>query len=259
MGDEKMKRLFLVVLALIILLVALAFYNNSSPQLIISSLDKRGKIGTGNLVYEVSLFGVVPAARAILKAELPLDYKGQNAYYLNITTDSLKCWSKLFSAEAVLESYVDRQTHNPIFFRQKAMLSNGKNMNKEILYDQKNGIMTISESQRSILPDTQDPLSLMFNIRHMDFDNIKEVEMNINTNQKNYVFKGKAQPRDMRIGNKVYKTVLLDGVIKRRDKNNPYHQTKLSIVLLRDKENIPVLIKVFSSGMLINVKLTDIE
>jgi len=52
--------------------------------------------------------------------------------------------------------------------------------------------------------------------------------------------------------------VLLKGDISRRDKN-PYHQTKISMVLVKDKENTPILINVFASGMLINVKLTSIK
>ncbi|MDP2937936.1 MAG: hypothetical protein Q8N72_01635, partial [Candidatus Omnitrophota bacterium] len=105
---------------------------------------------------------------------------------------------------------------------------------------------------------TQDPLSLLFNIMHMDFDRVEGLEMNINTNQKNYLVKGIKQSRDISIDKKAYKLVFLDGDIKRREKS-PYHQSKINIVFCRDKENIPILIKVFASGVFLNAKLIDIR
>lgn len=253
-----MKKISLAVLAVIILLSAFIFYNNNSPRLIISSLSRKSNIKSGELVYRVNLFGAIPAGDAILKVERLEEYNGQKVYHLSATANSLRCWAKVFAADAVLDSYIDTQTYNPILFKQKAIFSNGKNINKEVLYDQKSGIMTTNKEKRSILPNTQDPLSLIFNIKHMDLDKIKEFETNINTNQKNYLFKGTAQSKDISINNKIYKIVFLQANISRRDKN-PYHKSSISMVLLRERDNIPILINVFASGMLINAKLIDIE
>ena len=82
--------------------------------------------------------------------------------------------------------------------------------------------------------------------------------MNINTNQKNYLVKGIRRYRDISINKKTYKLVFLDVDIKRREKS-PYHQSKISIVFCRDKENIPIIIKVFASGAFLNAKLIDIR
>ena len=253
-----MKKISLTVLAIIILLSAFIFYNNNSPKLIISSLSRKSNIKSGELVYRVNLFGVIPAADAILKGERLEEHNGQKAYHLSATANSLRCWAKMFAADAVLDSYIDTHTYNPMLFRQKTTLSNGKNINKEVLYDQKSGIMTVDDVKRSILPNTQDPLSLVFNIRHMDFDKIKEFETNINTNQKNYIFKATTQTKNISVNKKTYKTIFLKAIIRRRDKSL-YHQSQISIVLLKDKENIPVLIRVFSSGILINARLVDIQ
>jgi hypothetical protein len=92
----------------------------------------------------------------------------------------------------------------------------------------------------------------------MDFDKVKEFEISLNTNQKNYVLKGAAQPQEICIDNKKYKIFILKSDIRRRDKN-PYHQTKLTMTLCKEKENIPILIKVFASGALINARLVEIK
>ncbi len=69
---------------------------------------------------------------------------------------------------------------------------------------------------------------------------------------------GKTNQQDITINKKTYRIVLVKAEIKRRDKN-PYHKSNISMVLLREKENIPILIKVFASGILINAKLIDIR
>lgn len=44
--------------------------------------------------------------------------------------------------------------------------------------------MAIAGVKRQMLPNTQGPLSVISNIRRIDFDKDKELEMNININQK---------------------------------------------------------------------------
>ena len=116
--------------------------------------------------------------------------------------------------------------------------------------------MSIGGTERSIMADTQDPLSAMLRIKEIDFQKQPEFEININTNQKNYLLRGRAIPKELIIDGKKYKLFFLNAEIKRRDKN-PYHKTNISIVMLKEKENIPILIKVFASGILINAKLVD--
>lgn len=254
-----MKKILLILIGLIILLSIFVFYNNTSPKIAISYLLKKGKIQSGDFLYRISLYGIIPGGNAILAAEDIEEYAGKKVYHLNLNANPLRVYSGLFRGYAVLDCYVDIQTRNPILFKQKMVISEKEVRNKEVLYDQKNGIMTREGVKRQILPNTQDPLSLMFNLRHMDLDNIKELEMNINTNQKNYVFKGTIKHKDILIGKKVYKTAILEAKISRRDKN-PYHQTNITVILLKNNEdNIPVLINVFASGFFINAKLIKIK
>lgn len=253
-----MKKILVIIIAIIISSSIFLFYYNNSPKVIISSLVRRSNAGAKELIYRVNLFGILPVADAVLKVGEMQEYNGQQVYHLSATANSLKWCAKMFNAYATLDSYIDINTNDPILFRQKTVIANEKAINKEVYYDQKNGIMTLNNIRRQIPPHTQDPLSLLVNTMRMDFDKVEEIEMNINTNQKNYLVKGIKQSRDISINKKAYKLVFLDADIKRREKS-PYHQSKISIVFCRDKENIPILIKVFASGAFLNAKLIDIK
>lgn len=255
-----MRKILLIIITAIISSSIFLFYYNNSPKIIVSSLARKSNAEAKELIYRVNFFGILPVADAILKVDEIQDYNGQQVYHLSATANSLRWYTKMYNAHAILDSYVDINTHDPILFRQKAVITNEKviNINKEVYYDQKNGIMTLNNIRRQIPPHTQDPLSLLFNTMHMDFDKVEEIEMDINTNQRNYLVKGIKQSRDISIDKKTYKLVFLDADIKRREKN-PYHQSKISIVFCRDRENIPILIRVFASGAFLSAKLIDIR
>lgn len=254
-----MKKILLTIFVLIVILSIFAYYNNNNPELIIYRLFEKGDIKPGEFIYRVNLFGIIPVARAIFKIEEIEKYEGQEVYHLNASASPLKLYANLFKGYTVLDSHIDKGTFNPILFKQKTVIPDRGVMDKEVFYDQQNGVMTLAGVKRSILPNTQDPLSLIFNLRHMNFDNTKELEMNINTNQKNYIFQGTVNQKDILINKKAHKIVVIEAEIKRRDKN-PYHRSTITIVLLKnEKDNIPVLIKAFASGFLINAKLIDIR
>ena len=251
------KVLVLTIIAIIASSIFLFYYNNN-PEIIASSLARKTNTQVKELIYRVNVLGILPVANAVLKIGQIQDYNGQQVYHLSLTAAPLKWCAKMFNSSATLDSYVDINTLDPILFSQKAVIFGEKAIGKEVYYDQKNGIMTLNNVRRQILPHTQDPLSLLVNAMRMEFDKVEGLEMNINTNQKNYVFKGAIQSRGISIGKKTYKLVFLDADIKRRE-NSPYHQSKISIVFCRGKENIPILIKIFSSGAFLNAKLIDIR
>ncbi len=253
-----MKKILLIIIAAIILTSIFLFYYNNSPKIIVSSLAGKINVQAKELIYRVNLFGILPLADVALKVDEIQDYNGRQVYHLSATANSLRWYRKIYKANAILDSYVDINTHDPILFRQKAVIASGKAINKEVYYDQENGIMTLNNIRRRIPPHTQDPLSLLVNAMRMDFDKVKGLEMNINTNQKNYTAKGIRKFTDISIDKKVYKLVFLQLDIKRREKS-PYHQSMVSIVFCRGKENTPILIKIFASGAFLNARLIDIR
>lgn len=251
-----MKKL-LIIFLIIILTLVFANYNNN-PQVIVSRLFDKKDIQPNELKYKFYLLGVLPVGEAIFIPEKIEEYKGQKVYHLRATGETLKLYSALFKGSVIFDSYIDMLQLNPIVFKQKILVTNKPTINKEILYEQEKGIMHIGDEIRNILPNTQDPLSAIFNIGRMDFGKIKKIEMNFNTNQKNYILEGTALPKNISIGRKIYKTYILQAEISRRDKN-PYHKSKITIALLKQDTNIPILIKVFSSGFLINARLIEIK
>lgn len=242
----------------LIVISAIIAHNNSNPKIVISGLMKKGQIRPGDLKYRINLFGVIPIGEATFSLEEIADYQGQKVYHLNAAAYPLKYYSNFFKGYAILDSYVDMRSLSPVLFRQKVEAPGKENPYKEVFYDQKKGNMTLGSVVRNIYPNTQDPLSAVFNLRRMDFDKTKTIEMNINTNQKNYILTGDSKQKVLSISDKTYKITFVNSQIKRRDKDS-YHKSKVTIVLLKDKENIPVLIKVFASGILINARLISVN
>lgn len=252
-----MKKILLALLIIILFLAFVAHYNNN-PRIIISNLLKKGIINSDELKYKIYLFGVLPVAEASFIFGKIEEYGASKVYHLNASAQTLNYIHNIFKGSAILDSYVDTREFNPVFFKQQ-LTKGDKKINREVFYDQKNGVMSIDNVRRQIFADTQDPLSAIFYLKkRIDFSKTKEIEMSINSNQKNYILKGIANPKDIAINKEAHKAVFLKAEISRRDKN-PYHKSKVDMVLLNKGQNIPVLIKVFAGGILINAKLTDIK
>lgn len=254
-----MKRVVLLFTFIGLIILLLFFANSGDPRSILIGLAKKGALHPGELRYRIYLLGVLPVGEAVLKKEKTEEYEGRRIYHLSAEAKSLGFFSKLFSGAAVIDSYVDPQKLNPVLFKQKITVAGRQDINKEVIYDQENNTLLLNGVRRQIMPDTQDPLSAVLNLKQTDFNRLKEFEMNINTNQKNYILEGAvAKESTLSINQKDYKTVLVKACIQRRDKN-PYHKSNITMVFLKEKENIPILIKVFASGFLINAKLVNIE
>ncbi len=252
-----MKKVWIALLAILLFCLFLNWYN-SDPKIIISHLQPKIDAARGELRYRFYLFSVLPLGEAVLSPAMPEDFKGQAMYHLEATARPLKIYSKFFNGYAIFDSYVDVKTLSPVLFKQKLISPGKEEANKEVTYDQKQGIMYLKGVMRQILPNTQDPISLILNLRRMDFNQVESIDMNINTNQKNYMFRGFVHAKEIFIKDKGYKIAYLKAEVRRRDKN-PYHKSDVQIVLLTGKENIPILIRVFASGILINAKLVDIR
>ena len=252
-----MKKIFLV---LVIIAVACIFiaHKNSNPKGILSDLIRKGIPATaGDLSYRIYLFGVFPVGKAVLKQAKIEEYDGQKVYHLAAAAQTSKVFSWLFSGSAVLDSYVDMKEFDPLLFKQKILISGKPEVTQDVIYDQNNHMTIINGVKRQIFPNTQDPLSTVFNIRRMDLDKTKEFEMSISTKHRNYILRSSVSRQSLSIDNKPYNIIFTKANIKRRGKS-PYHQSNITMTLLKAKENIPILIKVFSGGFFLIARLTNI-
>lgn len=254
-----MKKL-LVIIFLVLFSLSLITWVKSKPGSIISTLTRSGGIKTGELRYRVYILWVLPVGEAVFEPEKAESYQGKKVYHLKAVAQSLSMLSGFFKASAVIESYVEISNFNPLLFKQIISIAGKPTIEKEVSYDQVNNTMTLAGVKREVLPDTQDPISATYNIRHMDFAKTKSVEMNINTNQKNYILEGSAKEEEIEVGGKKYGLVFTKAQIRRRDKNNPYHRSQINMILLKvGNENIPILIKVFASGFPVTARLVEIK
>ena len=250
-----MKKI-LVIIVLVLAAIAIISASRNNPGAILSRIGADNLRGDSKeLVYKVYLFGAVPAGEAVI-ADKGLDkFEGKNVYRLSASAKGSNLISKIYPFEAALDSYLDPGTFLPLTFKQ-VLRTKDKETVKEVSYDQKSGIMRIADVKRTIFPETYEPLSALYKLRGMDLNSVPVFDLNINTNQKNYAFTGTINKEELRLKNETVNIFRLKGKIFRRDKN-PYHQSHLEIVFLDNPRKTPLSIKVFASGALLTVRLTD--
>ncbi|MDD5431408.1 MAG: DUF3108 domain-containing protein [Candidatus Omnitrophica bacterium] len=254
-----MNKIVILIIVLVVLFSAIFWHNNRPEPIVLNIIDQIDKPAFDEAVYRINFFGVLPAGNATFSNSRIEELNNQKVIHLSAKAENLNIFAKFFKVTALLDSYIDPVSLNPQYFKETLSLSGKKESTKEVFYNQKGNIVTIRGVERSMLPNTQDPLSAILNLRRMDFNKLKDFDLSLNTNQKNYAIKGKVSVLEKTINNKKYTFYVLNGNIFRRDKNNPYHRSSITMVLLKEKENLPVLIKVFASGLFINARLTDLK
>lgn len=251
------KYISLILLVFLLTIFVVNAYNSNTG--VILKRVFRGREGSPKiLTYRIYIFGLFPAGKAVFYDKEPLKLDEKDVYHLKAEASSLDLIAPFFKAQVSLDSFIDPLTYSPVLFKQNTLISGKPTQEKEVFYDQKEKTMTLSGVKREIMPDTQDPLSLMFNLKKMNFEKNQIMEFGINTNQKNYIFKGSAEAKDLTAGNIKYRLYFGKAEIKRRDKNNPYHRSQVTMWLVKmGDENVPILIKIFASGFLVQVRLVD--
>jgi len=260
MFKKAIKILFLI---FVVAAVGFAFWqiSQNNPRSILKSLDKQELSGNSKkFVFSVKLFGIIPAGEAVLSEGAVDKINGRQVYCINAEAYPSAFISRFYKVKASVASFMDKESRLPVLFKQNIEIQNKPSDNKEVYYDQKKNIMTIRGEERSILPQTYDPLSAISFIRRQDFNKFTKFDINVNTNQKNYGMKGSVLRKEkIVLNNKEYSVWVLKANIARRDKNSPYHKSEVTLYLLDDAQKTPLLIKVFASGGLIISPLKNVE
>jgi len=253
------KKALLVLIFLGLIFCAVSYFWNTSLELAAyNSGILENPDSASSLRYRVYLLGVFPIGEALISDWGKTQYKGKQVYRLHAEAKTLDSISEFFNASVTIDSYVDTKYLSPILYREKMVVEGKKDVEKEVTYNLQEEVMVIAGEKRKILPSTQDPVSAMWNIRRMKFDEQKAIEMNINTNQKNYLLAGTTELKKISLKHKKRDFVLADCLIKRRGKS-PYHKTALRLTMMKDKENLPILVRVFAGGILITAKLIEVK
>ena len=247
------QKIIIIIVIIWIAMIAISTYQNN-PQTILSNVDTaRLESQAKQLICKVYFLGIFPAGKAVLRDEGLTKLEGSNFYHLSAQAGVESFLSKIYPFSANIDSYLSPETFLPIVFRQNIQAKD-KELKKEVRYNQTNNVMEISGEKRTIFPETYEPLSALYKLRRMDLDKMPNFDLNINTNQKNYAFTGDISKENIQTKSGSVGIYRLKGQIFRRDKN-PYHQSKIEIVLLDNGPKTPIFIKVFASGVLITVRL----
>ena len=250
------KKILLGLLLFVFAAAAFTSYN-ARPQAILARLAGKDIAGASELSYRIYLLGLVPAGKAIFY--LPEEKNtGTDAFSMLVSARTLRYFCALFSAQAQMQSIIDPHTLNPQLFRQTIAISGKPELYREALYDQKRNILTVAGVERQIYPDTQDPLSAIYRIMRMGLLAGNSFEMSLNNNHKNYLLSAQVNEKEISALGKKFPLAVVKAKIARRGKS-PYHQSQITMILLKGRPNIPVLIRVFAGGMVIKAKLTDIK
>lgn len=252
-----MKKYFWTFLFILLIAIALSASQNN-PKAVLSKIESNKlSISSRELEYKVYLLGVLPLGKAVFRDIGPGKKENKNLYHLNAMAEGTGVIAKIYPFSVKIDSYLDISTFLPAIFKQ-ALTIKEKTVEKEVSYDQQNNIMRIHDERRSILPGTYEPLSAVYHLRKLNTNDLASFDLNINTNQKNYALKGNTQKDSVQLKGGPLGILNLSAKIFRRDKN-PYHQSRINMILLDNLEKTPIYIKVFASGMLITVRLTDIR
>ena len=248
-----MKKVLIVIAAFLALALSVSAYQNN-PRTILARLDTtKLENQAKQLVCRVYFLGLFPVGRAVLRDEGLIKFEGKDFYHLSAQAGPEDLINKIYPFAAGIDSYLDLKALVPVFFRQD-IRTKDKELKKEVRYDQVNNVMEINGEKRTILPETYEPLSLLHKLRRMDLASISSFDLNINTNQKNYAFTGEITKENIQVKGGPVDIYRIKGRVFRRDKN-PYHQSRIEIVLLNNSPKTPVFIRVFASGALITVRL----
>ncbi|MFZ2602658.1 MAG: hypothetical protein WAX79_01490, partial [Candidatus Omnitrophota bacterium] len=76
-----MKKLFIILVLLLILFVCIVYQNNTDPKAIIWNLIQKSQIKTGDLKFKINFLNVLPMGEAILNKEVTERYGNLDVYH----------------------------------------------------------------------------------------------------------------------------------------------------------------------------------
>jgi len=246
--------LFLSIITLIIFtLLAVNFIND--PSFILKKLDLDNKKNIEKLVFRIKYVNFIPLGEVIMENKGVKKMNGREAYHLKAYAKPNKFFNFFRKVQIEIDSFIDKDTLLPVKFTQNLWVQGKPPEKKEVIYYQSKQFMEIEGEKRIIYPHTYDPLSLFFSfLNRKDLIERGVIDLNINTNQKNYRFIAKVEK-----SKKIYKRKVfwIKGEVRRRD-GSPRHSSTFRMLVL-DSPQLPICIKVFSGLGFISVYLVSVN
>lgn len=215
---------------------------------------------SNKFTFKVSYAGFIPLGEGVIENKGREDFGKEEAYHLQAIAWPNSLINFLGNKiEAEAHSFIDVDKFYTLKFIEKVRISGKTKEEKSIVYNQTKHIMEKDGEEREILPDTHDPLSLLFYLMQQDLALGKTIDLNTNTNQKNYRFYGKiVKEKAVNIGNEVFMTYLLKGKVQRRN-NSLRHSSEFMVWFIDKPLKVPFLIRVFTNIGPVTVRLAKID
>jgi len=248
-----MRRIIFICAACLFLLMVALFaieYAKDSPRTIL------GNVSTGvtqaapvsregeRLTYIVKYLWILPIATAEIEVGQKDYYKNHRIYPLSAKGRVSDFISRFIKAHGEIKSYVDVGKLHPWRYEERSQAEGHSPSNKTILYDQDRQIMEFENIKRKIPPNTQDPLSAFFYLRHQQYEMGRETEFNVNSNKENYTLSAKLLKRQV-IGFKEgeKKILVIESQIK-SPKEFSKSEARITTYVTDDERRVPILLKI---------------
>lgn len=254
-----MKKILLGLLIVILIILGVYYHNNTSATRIISKLTSQKNFKLGQLKYRIYFSGLIPMADAIFEPEQEVSLNNNKFYYLAMKAQLLKRYHKLYKVSVEMSSFLDKKTLLPGLYEYKLMMVNKKDVYEKVEYDRIKNFLLVNGGHYSISANMRDPISAFYYLTHSSLKQDDRIDLDLyTTNLRSYTLNGKINEKILRVNNKDYNLIISDIKINSGEAN--YNKVKIKITMVRnqDKENIPILIDIFSKGVNLKVKLIDI-
>ena len=235
--------LILIVLAFLGLFLRGLYINNL--KVILSNVYSNGDIK--ELTFKVTYGGFAPLGKAVIVNKGVEELGDKDVYHIKAEAELNWFINRIYKIKAEINSFIDKNKLYPLKFTQMLEIPGKPRQEKIMIYDQLNHIMKRGKEARIILPNTQDPLSILFYFMRQDLKVNDIFDFNFNTNQKNLRFYAKVLGKqEIQIsGRKRYEVYMIKGSVKRRSKSLR-HSSEFTIWFVDKPFKAPVLMKVFT-------------
>ena len=244
----------IVILVLFVLVVANIINVINSPSFMAKRLNLDSKKSIEKLVFRISYASFIPLGEVVMENKGVEELGGKRVYHIKAYAKPNKFFDFFRKVKVEVDSFIDEDTLLPIKFTQDLQIQGKPPERKVVIYHQSEQFMEIGGEKRVIYPPTYDPLSLFFSfLNRKALKKGEVIDLNINTNQKNYRLIAKVEESKKLYEKKIF---WIRGEVKRRDGNLRHSSTFLMVML--DNPHLPIFIRVFSGLGFLSVSLVSV-
>jgi hypothetical protein len=243
----KIMKIILIGVILCVIMLFLAGAHRNSLSAVMRAIT----VGSGaqSMKLSIEYAGFIPVGAA----------QFEDIGTLKATVRTNDFIDRFFKLRAQVIAQVDRESLLPLQYEYSYTANGSLKDEKKVLYDQVNHRMQTLKENRVIQPQTRDPLSLMLYLKHENLAVGQTIDLNINTNQKNYRFLAHVLKKDtITKGTTDFEIYMIKGSVKRSDKTTG-HATDFTLWYMDKPVKSPVLIKAFTGAGVVVARAIEVQ